>query len=63
MVAGALVDGAGVNDFHPYLTVDGELWWSLGNRTEINGQPLRPAPTGVAPPGDVGQESRARPVS
>jgi cell wall assembly regulator SMI1 len=44
--ADALVNGTGVNGWHPYLTVDGELWWSTANQTELNGEPLRPAPTG-----------------
>jgi cell wall assembly regulator SMI1 len=42
--AAALVGGAPVNGWHPYLTADGELWWSTANQTELNGEPLRPAP-------------------
>jgi cell wall assembly regulator SMI1 len=44
--AEALVIGSGVNGWYPYLTVDGELWWSTANQTELNGEPLWPAPTG-----------------
>ena len=32
----------------PYLTCDGELWWSLKDETELNGEPLTPAPAPAA---------------
>jgi hypothetical protein len=44
--AEALVNSTAVNGWYPYMTVDGELWWSTANQTELNGEPLRPAPTG-----------------
>jgi cell wall assembly regulator SMI1 len=44
--AGALLSGSGVNGWYPYLTVWGGLWWSTANQAELNGEPLRPAPTG-----------------
>ncbi|MFE1088997.1 SMI1/KNR4 family protein [Streptomyces albidoflavus] len=28
----------------PYLTTEGELWWSLKGETQLNGEPLTPAP-------------------
>ncbi|MER6318862.1 SMI1/KNR4 family protein [Streptomyces sp. NPDC001581] len=37
---GGLADGCA-----PYLTCDGELWWDLEGETELNGDPLTPAPT------------------
>jgi cell wall assembly regulator SMI1 len=45
-VADALELGGNVGAWHPYLTLTGELWWSLEGQTELNGEPLRPAPTG-----------------
>jgi cell wall assembly regulator SMI1 len=45
-VAGALLNSTGVNGWYPYLNVDGELWWTIANQTELNGEPLRSAPTG-----------------
>ncbi|MEU7602466.1 SMI1/KNR4 family protein [Streptomyces sp. NPDC041003] len=36
---GGLVDGCA-----PYLTCDGELWWDLEGETDLNGEPLTPAP-------------------
>ncbi|WP_436530377.1 hypothetical protein [Actinoplanes sp. HUAS TT8] len=26
-----------------YFAADGEIWWDLAGRTEVNGEPLRPA--------------------
>ena len=37
--------GTAVRDWVPCLTAGGELWWSLPGETELNGEPLRPAPT------------------
>lgn len=45
--AEALDNGAGVNGWYPYLTAFGELWWSTANQTDLNGEPLRPAPTAL----------------
>ncbi|WP_433124824.1 SMI1/KNR4 family protein [Micromonospora sp. CA-240977] len=45
-VAAALETGGAVDVWYPYLTIDGMLWWSLGGATELNGEPLRPAPQG-----------------
>jgi cell wall assembly regulator SMI1 len=38
--------GGGVNGWQPYLTVDGELWWNPAGLLDLNGEPLRPAPSG-----------------
>jgi cell wall assembly regulator SMI1 len=46
-VAQALHVGGRVDDFHPFLTSDGELWWDDADRRELNGKPLRPAPVGL----------------
>ncbi|MBQ0906807.1 SMI1/KNR4 family protein [Micromonospora sp. U21] len=43
-VADALETSGAVGAWHPYLTVGDELWWSLAGETELNGEPLRPAP-------------------
>ena len=43
-VADALDDGRAVGARHPYLTIRDELWWSMTAATELNGEPLRPAP-------------------
>jgi cell wall assembly regulator SMI1 len=45
-VAHALETSSEAGEWFPYLTVDGELWWSLPGETELNGEPLRPAPPG-----------------
>lgn len=42
-VADSLDTGAAVGYWYPYVTVDGMLWWDLAGRTELNGEPLRPA--------------------
>ncbi|GAA4913668.1 cell wall assembly regulator SMI1 [Stackebrandtia albiflava] len=48
-VARVLWEGGDVAGHRAYLTVDDRLWWSYGDRAvELNGQPLRPAPTGPA---------------
>jgi cell wall assembly regulator SMI1 len=44
--AEALLNGTAVKGWYPYLTLDGDLWWSTANQSELNGEPLRPAPTG-----------------
>ncbi|MEU8242386.1 SMI1/KNR4 family protein [Actinoplanes missouriensis] len=41
-VADALHTGGPVGEWHPYLTEDDELWWSLADQTDLNGRPLRP---------------------
>lgn len=46
-VARALHEGGGVRGLHPYLTVQGELWWDEEDCHELDGQPLSPAPTGL----------------
>lgn len=43
-VAEALKSAEAVGAWHPYLTVRDELWWSMAEATEVNGEPLRPAP-------------------
>ena len=43
-VADGLEHRGSVGPWHPYLTVEDELWWSLAGETELNGEPLRPAP-------------------
>ncbi len=43
-VADALETGGAVGAWHPYVTVDGTLWWDLADATTLNDQPLRPAP-------------------
>jgi cell wall assembly regulator SMI1 len=43
-VADALDTSGAVGAWHPYLTVRDELWWGLDAATELNGEPLRPAP-------------------
>jgi cell wall assembly regulator SMI1 len=42
--ADALESGGAAGAWHPYLTAKGELWWSFAGATELNGEPLRPAP-------------------
>ncbi|MDI2131148.1 hypothetical protein [Yinghuangia seranimata] len=44
-VAEVLHHGGTVGDEAPYLTSDGELWWSFEGETDLNGTPLVPAPT------------------
>jgi cell wall assembly regulator SMI1 len=44
IVADALETGGAAGVWYPYLTIDGALWWGLGGETELNGEPLRPAP-------------------
>jgi cell wall assembly regulator SMI1 len=48
-VAEALHVGGGVGVWYPYLTVDDELWWGFAGESELNGEPLRPAPVGLVP--------------
>ncbi|MFJ3913674.1 DUF4259 domain-containing protein [Streptomyces vinaceus] len=43
-VADALDNGGNVDGDTPYLTKEGELWWTSTNRTELNGAPLTGAP-------------------
>ncbi|MDI6102180.1 hypothetical protein QLQ12_26540 [Actinoplanes sp. NEAU-A12] len=43
-VADALEDGGQVGEWQPYLTVTGNLWWDLADRTHLNGEPLLPSP-------------------
>ena len=43
--ADALRYGIGAKGHYPYLTADGELWWTFAGETELNGEPLRRAPT------------------
>ncbi|MBW6439051.1 SMI1/KNR4 family protein [Actinoplanes hulinensis] len=43
-VADALEQGGVVGEWHPYVTEDQTLWWDLAGMTEVNGEPLRPAP-------------------
>ncbi|GGN06361.1 glucan synthase [Actinoplanes campanulatus] len=45
-VADGLESGAQVGPWHAYLIGGGELWWGLAGETEVNGEPLRPAPWG-----------------
>ncbi|MBW8481378.1 SMI1/KNR4 family protein [Actinomadura parmotrematis] len=50
-VARALHEGGGAGGMHPYLTVDGLLWWEFGDdRRSLNGDPLVPAPLGLEAP-------------
>ncbi|MFJ6486522.1 SMI1/KNR4 family protein [Streptomyces sp. NPDC091682] len=44
-VADVLDHGGTVGPWAPFLTTDGELWWSSEGETELNGLPLAPAPT------------------
>jgi hypothetical protein len=46
-VAEALHVGGGVGPWYPYLRVDDELWWDFAGESELNGEPLRPAPVGL----------------
>ncbi|SDT48676.1 SMI1/KNR4 family protein [Actinoplanes derwentensis] len=41
-VVESLETGTPIGEWHPYLTVAGDLWWDLADRTELDGQPLRP---------------------
>ncbi|MGW7328504.1 DUF4259 domain-containing protein [Streptomyces sp. NPDC054840] len=53
VVADALDHGSEVDGDTPYLTEDGELWWTSTGRTELNGAPLTLAPrteTQTTPP-------------
>lgn len=44
-VADVLEKGGAVGGaWAPYLTTEGELWWSLKDETQLNGAPLVPAP-------------------
>lgn len=43
-VADVLDQGGTVDGCVPYLTCDGELWWSFEYDTDLNGEPLTPAP-------------------
>ncbi|MET9687334.1 SMI1/KNR4 family protein [Streptomyces sp. NPDC006514] len=43
-VADALDHGGLVDGYAPYLTCDGGLWWASEGKTELNGDPLTPAP-------------------
>ncbi|QES52830.1 hypothetical protein DEJ50_32770 [Streptomyces venezuelae] len=47
-VADALDHGGEVDGDVPYLTAQGELWWTFANETGLNGEPLTPAPTTAA---------------
>jgi hypothetical protein len=47
-VADVLDHGGSVKSWSPFLIGDGELWWDLTGHTELNGEPLRPAPLGRA---------------
>jgi cell wall assembly regulator SMI1 len=44
-VADALDTGGTVGEWSPFLTADGALWWDFTKATELNGEPLRPAPS------------------
>jgi cell wall assembly regulator SMI1 len=44
-VADALEVGGAVGEWHPYVIDDETLWWDLAGKTEINGEPLRRAPS------------------
>ncbi|MEZ0096307.1 SMI1/KNR4 family protein [Streptacidiphilus sp. EB129] len=44
-VAEALDCGGEVHQLAPFLTTDPKLWWSCPGETELNGEPLTPAPT------------------
>ncbi|MBB2948570.1 cell wall assembly regulator SMI1 [Actinoplanes lutulentus] len=44
-IADALEQGGTVGKWHPYVVEDETLWWDLAGRTEVNGEPLRPAPS------------------
>ncbi|MBC3839304.1 hypothetical protein GXW82_01115 [Streptacidiphilus sp. 4-A2] len=44
-VADVLEFGGEVGFWAPYLTTRRELWWSFKGETELNGDPLTPAPT------------------
>ncbi len=48
-VAEALHVGGGVGPWYPYLRVDDGLWWDFAGESELNGEPLRPAPVGLPP--------------
>ncbi|WP_033338312.1 SMI1/KNR4 family protein [Catenuloplanes japonicus] len=41
-IADALEHGGPVGSWHPYLTADNELWWSLAGETTLHGRPLTP---------------------
>ncbi|MBV1853758.1 SMI1/KNR4 family protein [Catellatospora tritici] len=43
-VAQALHGGGDVGGWFPYLEAGGGLWWSGADETELNGEPLVPAP-------------------
>ena len=43
--ADGLVHGTDAKDKFPYLTAEGELWWTFADTAELDGAPLRPAPT------------------
>ena len=43
-VAEALDEGGAVGPWAPFLTSDGELWWDFSGETELDGEPLVPAP-------------------
>lgn len=44
-VADVLDHGGEADGMVPYLTPEGELWWDFPDETELNGDPLTPAPT------------------
>ena len=44
-VADALDTGGTVGAWRAYVRAGGGLWWDLDGATELNGEPLRPAPT------------------
>ncbi|WP_350325460.1 DUF4259 domain-containing protein [Streptomyces katrae] len=50
-VADALDHGGEADDMAPYLTPQGELWWDFPGETELNGDPLTPAPPADGTPG------------
>jgi cell wall assembly regulator SMI1 len=49
-VADALESGREVRDWTAYLTPQRELWWSFPGETEVNGDPLTPAPATPSDP-------------
>ncbi|MFD8019543.1 SMI1/KNR4 family protein [Streptomyces lavendulae] len=44
-VADVLHHGGRADGLVPFLTPDGELWWSFEDDADLNGEPLTPAPT------------------
>ncbi|BCY12323.1 hypothetical protein L3i22_074110 [Actinoplanes sp. L3-i22] len=43
VVADAFEAGGAVGVWHLYFAADGEIWWDQAGKTELNGEPLRPA--------------------